>query len=184
MHLSVHLSPPPLPLFCSPLLFIYFSFFPNIHSLFPLLTHWMPRARCHLEKCVIFCLTFRPFLQGPISVLSKWIRTRGFFFPPRIVHLYYYIWHSRSWWVHGKSESWLLTLSTVFCSTLGLFGSILLPVSHFISNIDNPSEHSPHKDAIIKSNLIFFFFTQNTFTESSAGFDLRAKNFLWDSAEF
>lgn len=81
----------------------------------------------------------------------------GFFFPPRIVHLYYYIWHSRSWWVHGKSESWLLTLSTVFCSTLGLFGSILLPVSHFISNIDNPSEHSPHKDAIIKSNLNFFF---------------------------
>lgn len=79
MHLSVHLSPPPLPLFCSPLLFIYFSFFPNIHSLFPLLTHWMPRARCHLEKCVIFCLTFQPFLQGPISVLSKWIRTRVFF---------------------------------------------------------------------------------------------------------
>lgn len=84
MHLSVHLSPPPLPLFCSPLLFIYFSFFPNIHSLFPLLTHWMPRARCHLEKCVIFCLTFQPFLQGPISVLSKWIRTRVFFFLPEL----------------------------------------------------------------------------------------------------
>lgn len=111
-----------------------------------------PGEMCHLLSDI-------PAVPSRTNLCSiKMDQDQGFFFPPRIVHLYYYIWHSRSWWVHGKSESWLLTLSTVFCSTLGLFGSILLPVSHFISNIDNPSEHSPHKDAIIKSNLIFFFF--------------------------